>query len=68
MNKQKFLVNLFIFIAAGCLVVSFFTKQVVPTILAVVFALLAQNIYRKLYPRKTRSYKELIEEKYKNKE
>lgn len=62
-NKEKIFFNGFIFLAALCLVISLCTKWVIPTILALIFALLAQKYYRVWYPKKNRSYKEILQEK-----
>ena len=67
MNKQKLFLNLAIFTAASLLLASVLTKNIVITILAMAIALIAQHVYRKIYPRKFRTYKELLQEKYEKK-
>ncbi|NBJ68091.1 hypothetical protein D1839_01185 [Roseburia sp. 1XD42-34] len=64
MNKQKLLLHLYIFLSALCLLISVFTKWMIPTMLALILATIAQSKYRKWYPHKARSYKELIQKKY----
>ncbi|MFD1449047.1 hypothetical protein [Oceanobacillus profundus] len=63
MNKQKFIFNLFVFSAALCLVISFFKRDLIFSILALALALGAQFIFRKWYSRKIYSYKEVMEER-----
>jgi len=65
-NKQKVFLNIAVFVSASLLLASVLTRNIVVTVLAVVCALVAQNVYRKIYPRKFKSYKELLQEKYKN--
>jgi len=64
MNKEKVLINLWVFLSSLCFIISIFTKMIVPTILALAFAIIAQKYHRKWYPRKNRSYKEILQEKY----
>lgn len=64
MNKEKALINLLVFLSALCLIISTFTKMIIPTILALAFAIIAQKYHRKWHPRKNRSYKEILQEKY----
>jgi hypothetical protein len=62
MNKEK----LFLYFSFGImLLISVFTKWMIPTMLALILAIIAESKYRKWYPHKTRSYKELIQKKYK---
>lgn len=64
MNKEKLFLNLCIFLSALCLLISVFTKWLIPTMVALILAIIAQSKYRKWYPHKARSYKELIQKKY----
>ncbi|MBC2163701.1 hypothetical protein [Listeria booriae] len=60
---DKWLFNLSIFISAALLVVGSLQSQFLLTGLALVFAIMAQHFYRKKYPKRNRSFKELLEER-----
>ncbi|MBC1372652.1 hypothetical protein HB847_09735 [Listeria booriae] len=60
---DKWLFNLSIFISAALLVVGSLQSQFLPIGLALVFAIIAQHFYRKKYPKRNRSFKQLLEER-----
>ncbi len=64
MNKQELLLNICIFLSALCLIISVFTKWIVPTILAVILAMIAQYLHRRRYPKKASSFKGLLQQRY----
>lgn len=63
MNKQKLLFNLLVFLASLCLIISVIKQDLFFSILALSFALGAQIIWRKWYPRKIYSYREIMEQR-----
>lgn len=65
MNKQKVLFNLLVFLASLCLVISIIKRDLIFSTLACSFALGAQVIWRKWYPHKIYSYRQMKEQRKK---
>lgn len=63
MNKQKVIFNLLVFAASLALIIAIFKGDLLFSILALVLALCAQVIFRKWYPKKIYSYREVMEQR-----
>lgn len=63
MNKQKVIFNLLVFAASLALIIAIFKGDLLFSILALVLALYAQVIFRKWYPKKIYSYREVMEQR-----
>lgn len=55
--------NISLFLGALMLVIGIFKNSLLLTAIALVFAISAQYFYRKKYPKRNRSFKELLTEK-----
>ncbi|AIS60499.1 hypothetical protein [Listeria ivanovii] len=62
---EKFLFNATLFISALLLITGIFRSSIAITAIALVLAIISQHFFRKKYPRKTRSYREIIADKQK---
>ncbi|MBM5607237.1 hypothetical protein [Listeria ivanovii] len=62
---EKFLFNATLFISALLLITGIFQSSIAITVIALVLAIISQHFFRKKYPRKTRSYREIIADKQK---
>ncbi|MBC1423127.1 hypothetical protein [Listeria seeligeri] len=62
---EKFLFNATLFTSALLLMVGIFRSSIPITAISLVLAVISQHFFRKKYPRKTRSYREIIAAKQK---
>lgn len=60
---DKFFLNISLFVGALMLVMGIFKNSLLLTAIALVFAISAQYFYCKKYPKRNRSFKELLTEK-----
>ncbi|EUJ32233.1 hypothetical protein [Listeria cornellensis] len=65
---EKGLFNISLFIGALMLAVGIFKNSLLLTAMALILAIVAQHLYHKKYPKRNRSFKELLAEQKSNRE